>query len=206
MYKTQIAVHRKCVPCPFGSSSFMVSIRYTTTDIRKADIFNCSGHMMVTSGWESACLSERGQRVLWLGQKSIYLAEQGGRSRPGLKDWVSGRLSPSALSQHGMRVLHHPTCSVTPAGSTGGKEQWGVALSTSTFLVAQPESLWFPLTQPPHINKRGSTLVIKAITSVHNTTRIRATFTYFEIEYVLLHFFESRYWRCININKGIALK
>lgn len=61
-------------------------------------------------------------------QKSIYLAEQGGRSRPGLKNWVSGWLSPSALSQLGMRVLHHPTRSVTLAGQQGGKSN-GVSWS-----------------------------------------------------------------------------
>ena len=68
-------------------------------------------------------------------QKSIYLAEQGGRSRPGLKNWVSGRLSPSALSQLGMRVLHHPTRSVTSAGHTGGK-------SNGVSCTPQAPSLW----------------------------------------------------------------
>lgn len=91
--------------------------------------------------------------VIWLWcQKSIYHAEQGGRSRPGLKNWVSGRLSPSALSQLGMRVLHHPTRSVTSAGHMeggGGKEQWGAVLSTSSFLVGRPGLLWFRL----HANK-----------------------------------------------------
>lgn len=68
-------------------------------------------------------------------QKSIYLAEQGGRSRPELKNWVSGRLSPSALSQLGMRVLHHPTRSVTSAGHTGGK-------SNGMSCTPQAPSLW----------------------------------------------------------------
>lgn len=101
------------------------------------------GHVMVSRDGEvqtNKCLFIKAGPVcdLTVCQKSIYLAEQGGRSRPGLKNWVSGRLSPSALSQLGMRVLHHPTRSVTSAGHTGGKEQWGVLLSTSTFLVVRP--------------------------------------------------------------------
>lgn len=104
-------------------------------------------------------------------QKSIYLAEQGGRSRPGLKNWVSGRLSPSALSQLGMRVLHHPTRFCDIGWAHGGKEQWGVVLSTSTFLVVRPCLLWFHLTHQLHMNKEEAPwwlLMIKAISIVHN--------------------------------------
>lgn len=92
-------------------------------------------------------------------QKSIYLAKQGGRSQPGLKNWVSGRLSPSALSQLGMRVLHHPTRSVTPAGQLGGKSNGGVVLSTSTLPVPQQGLLWFSTHASPAHEQRGSTLV-----------------------------------------------
>lgn len=92
-------------------------------------------------------------------QKSIYLAKQGGRSQPGLKNWVSGRLSPSALSQLGMRVLHHPTRSVTTAGQLGGKSNGGVVLSTSTLPVPQQGLLWFSTHASPAHEQRGSTLV-----------------------------------------------
>ncbi len=107
-------------------------------------------------------------------QKSIYLAEQGGRSQPGLKNWVSGRLSPSALSQLGMRVLHHPTRSVTSAGHTGGKEQWDVVHFTSTFLVAQPGLLWFHLTHQLHMNKEEAPwwLLLIAIMTVHTIKKV----------------------------------
>lgn len=107
-------------------------------------------------------------------QKSIYLAEQGGRSRPGLKNWVSGRLSPSALSQLGMRVLHHPTCSVTPAGQPGGKSNGVSSSPTSTFLVAQAGLLWFHLTHQLHMNKEEAPrwlLMIKAIMAADNNKK-----------------------------------
>lgn len=104
-------------------------------------------------------------------QKSIYLAEQGGRSQPGLKKWVSGWLSPSVLPQLGMRVLHHPTHPVTSAGQQGGKSN-GVSCSpTSAFLVARPGVLWFHLTHRLHMNKEGAPwwlLTIEAITAVAN--------------------------------------
>lgn len=122
---------------------FIVSIRYTITCLIPG-IFNLftlsDGHMMV-SGDEKVqtnkCLFIKAWPVcdLTVCQKSIYLAEQGGRSQPGLKNWVSGRLSPSALSQLGMRVLHHPTCTVTSAGHTGGK-------SNGMSCTPQVPSLW----------------------------------------------------------------
>lgn len=101
-------------------------------------------------------------------QKSIYLAEQGGRSWPGLKNWVSGRLSPSALSQLGMRVLHHPTRSVTPAGQPGGKSN---GVSCSPQAPSLWRLLWFHLTHQLHMNREGALWwlhVIKAIITIKN--------------------------------------
>lgn len=97
--------------------------------------------VFVYQSWPSVC------------QKSIYLPEQGGRSRPGLKKWVSGRLSPSALSQLGMRVLHHPTWSVTSARRMrrGEKEEWGVVHPSQCF----SGWLWLHLTHQQHMS-RGS--------------------------------------------------
>lgn len=152
-------------------------------------------------------------------QKSIYLAEQGGRSRPGLKNWVSGRLSPSALSQLGMRVLHHPTRSVTPAGQPGGKSN-GVSCSpTSTFLVAQAGLLWFHLTHQLHMNKEEAPrwlLMIKAIMAADNKKEysvFRALESYFKNKiYVQISDFGSsqtgmlQYCHFINIDKKDTAK
>lgn len=129
-------------------------------------------------------------------QKSIYLAEQGGRSRPGLKKWVSGRLSPSALSQLGMRVLHHPTRSATSAGHTRGKEQWGVVHPASVFLVARPGRLWLHLTHQLHMNKEEAPwwlLLIKVVTTVNN------------IQESVLSFAHCKVTMKLNICSGLTL-
>lgn len=112
----------------------------------------------------------QGQCVIWLCQKSIYLGEQGGRSQPGLKNWVSGRLSPSALSQLGMRVLHHPMRSVTPAGQLGGKSN-GVSCSLQTPSVWHDE-VYFAFYSRLHCTWTKEVprwlFMIKAITAAHN--------------------------------------
>lgn len=78
-------------------------------------------------------------------QKSIYLPEQGGRGRPGLKKWLSGRLSPSALSQAGMRVLHHLTWSVTSGAGERGGESSTLAAVFPLFSRFPPDQLWLHL-------------------------------------------------------------
>lgn len=52
------------------------------------------------------------------------------RGRTDLKIWVSGRLSPSAHSQLGMRVLHHRALLGDTGWGTRRKEQWGVVHSS----------------------------------------------------------------------------
>lgn len=108
-------------------------------------------------------------------QKSIYLPENGGRNRPGLNKWVSGRLSPSALSQLGMGVLHHPTRSVTSAGRVAVVVGGGNGAScnpASVFPLARPGLLWFHLTPRLHMSREEAPrrpLLIKVITTVDNT-------------------------------------
>lgn len=96
---------------------------------------------------------------LTAGQKSIYLAEQGGRGRPGLKNWVSGWLSPSALSQLGMRVLHHPTRSVTSAGHAGGKSNGMSRSPQAPSSWRERGSASVSSHAPTAYKQRGSTLV-----------------------------------------------
>lgn len=131
------------------SETSMFCLRFTMTHL-KVDVFNLlrlstMAHMTVSEDGKvqtNKCLSKPGPVCdLTVCQKSIYLAEQGGRSRPGLKNWVSGRLSPSALSQLGMRVLHHPTRSVTSAGHTGRGGGWG-GKSNGVSCTPQAPSLW----------------------------------------------------------------
>lgn len=136
--------------------------------------------VFVYQSWPSVC------------QKSIYLPEQGGRSRPGLRKWVSGRLSPSALSQLGMRVLHHPTWSVTSAGRTrrGEKKRNGVSCTLASVFqdgfgfTSRINSTWAEEAM------RGL-LLIKVITAANTTTFCRhAHWNFCEINNTLkFHFF-----------------
>lgn len=149
----------------------MFCLRFTMTHL-KVDVFNLlrlstMAHMTVSEDGKvqtNKCLSKPGPVCdLTVCQKSIYLAEQGGRSRPGLKNWVSGRLSPSALSQLGMRVLHHPTRSVTSAGHTG-RGWWGVrAMGCRALHKHLPCGATRPALVSPHASTahehRGSTFV-----------------------------------------------
>lgn len=91
-------------------------------------------------------------------QKSIYLAEQGDRSQPRLKDWVSSRLSPSALSvQNEGAPSSNTHCDTSWA--SGWKEQWGVVLSHKRFpLGVTRRALVSPHASTAH-EQRGSTLV-----------------------------------------------
>lgn len=97
-------------------------------------------------------------------QKSIYLAEQGGRSRAGLKNWVSGRLTFSALSTPNESA---PSSNVLrdTSRATGWKEQWGVELSTRSFLV-------FPLTHQLHTNKEEASQWPLMVTAANGACKL----------------------------------
>ena len=112
-------------------------------------------HFLSGDGKEqtSVCLSKPGP----VSQKSIYLAEQGGRSRPGLKNWVSGpTLTFSALSTRNESAPSSGALRDT-GWATGWKEQWGVVLSHKPLPCgAARRALVSPHASTAH-EQRGST-------------------------------------------------